>query len=112
MKYIDQVSKTVYTDIEIEVQDGVTYFHDWDENDEPRDYYKLNIKKDLRFDTLYDIAITKIRNYDDDFSIRWWEVNDSELPWGLRGYFSGQEKMEIITEEEFNRVKQIVLNKL
>jgi len=60
MRYTDQVSKTVYTDIEIEVQDGVTYFHDWDENDEPRDYYKLNIKKDLRFDTLYDIAITRL----------------------------------------------------
>jgi hypothetical protein len=99
MKYTDQTSKTVYTDIEVEVKNGVTYFHTWDGDNEPEDYYKLNIKKDLRFDTLYDMSITKIRNYD-------------TLPFGLRGYFSGQEKMEIITEEEFNSVKQEILNKL
>jgi hypothetical protein len=112
MKYTDQTSKTVYTDIEVEVKNGVTYFHTWDRDNEPEDYYKLNIKKDLRFDTLYDMSITKIRNYNTDFSIRWWEVNDDTLPFGLRGYFSGQEKMEIITKEEFNRVKQEVLAKI
>jgi hypothetical protein len=112
MNYTDQKSKTVYEDIEVEVPDGDSYFHTWNEDNEPGDYYKLNIKKDLRFDTLYDMSITKIRNYDTDFSIRWWEVNDDTLPFGLRGYFSGQEKMEIITKEEFNRVKQEVLAKI
>lgn len=112
MKYIDQVPKTVYTDIEIEVKDGVSYFHTWNEDNEPEDYYRLNIIKDLRFDTLYNIAITKIRNYEDDFSIRWWEVSDDCLPFGLRSYFSGENKIEIITEERFNEIKQKVLNKL
>lgn len=112
MKYRDQKSRTVYEDIEVEVNDGITYFHSWIEDGEPEDYYKLNIKQDPRFDILYNIAITKIRNYDDDFSIRWWEVCEAELPHSIRGYFSGQEKKEIITEEEFNKVKQEVLSKL
>ena len=112
MKYTDQKSRTVWEDVEVEVPDGVTYFHSFNTDGEPEDYYKLNIKQDLRFDILYNIAITKIRNYDDDFSIRWWEVCEAELPYNLRGYFSGQEKKEIITEEEFNKVKTEVLSKL
>lgn len=112
MKYTDQKSRTVYEDIEVEVNDGVTYFHSWNEDGEPEDYYKLNVRKDLRFDTLYNISITKIRNYEDDYFIRWWEVCEAELPYNLRGYFSGQEKKQIITEDEFNKVKQEILGKL
>lgn len=112
MKYTDQIPKTVYTDIEVEVKDGITYFHTWDEDDEPEDYYKLNIKKDLRFETLYDITITKIRNYDTDYSIRWWETNDDVLPYNLRHYFSGEKEIKIMTEEQFDKVKKEVLERL
>ncbi len=111
MKYTDQKSRTVYEDIEVEVNDGITYFHTWNEDSEPEYYYKLNIRKDLRFDNLYNMAITKIRNYEDDYFIRWWEVCDDMLPFNLRGYFSGQEKIETIEEEQFNKIKKEVLIK-
>lgn len=112
MKYTDQTSKTVFTDIEIEVPDGISYFHTWDEDDEPEYYYKLNIQKDLRFETLYDIAITKVCNYEDEFWVKWKEINDTVLPYSLRAYFSGEKTKEEITETEFNQIKLKVLNKL
>jgi len=87
MKYTDQKSKTVYEDIEVEVPDGISYFKTFNEDDEPEYYYRLHIKKDLRFDTLYDIAITKLSNYDDNLGVSWKEYNDDELPYNLRGYF-------------------------
>jgi hypothetical protein len=112
MKYTDQTSKTIYIDIEVEIQDGDTYFHTWNEDNEPEHYYKLHIKKDPRLDTLHDIAITKILNYDDNFFISWKEVSETELPYNLRGYFCGEQKKGIITEEAFNNIKQEVLTKL
>lgn len=112
MKYTDQKSRTIYEDIEVEVNDGITYFHSWNEDLEPQEYYRLDVKKAKGFETLYDIAVTKIRNYEDDLSIRSWSICEYELPYNLRGYFSGQEKKQIITEEEFNKIKQETLGKL
>ena len=112
MRYADQKSRTVYDDIEVEVEDGITYFHSWNEDDEPEDYYKLSVGKARNFETLYDISITKIRNYENDFSIRHYEICEYELPYNLRGYFSGENKKEELTEEQFNKVKQEILNKL
>lgn len=111
MKYIDQKSKTVYEDIEVEVPDGITYFKTTD-GDGNEFYYKLNITPDPRFNTFYNIAITKMQNYDCDYFIKWWEVLEAELPYNIRGYFSGESERWQITEEEFNRVKQEILNKL
>jgi len=112
MKYTDQKARTIYEDIEVEVNDGVTYFHSWNEDAEPEDYYKLSVGKAKNFETLYDISITKIRNCKDDFSIRHYEICEYELPYNLRGYFSGENKKEEITEEQFSLVKQEVLDKL
>lgn len=112
MRYTDQKSKTVYEDIEIEVPDGISYFKTLNEDDEEEFFYKLNIQKDLKFKTLYNIAVTKMLNYEEDYFIRWFEVCESELSYGLRGYFSGEKEREDITEEEFNKVKQEILNKL
>ncbi len=112
MKYTDQKSKTVYEDIEVEVPDGDSYFHTWNEDNEPEHYYKLHIKKSPIFNTLYDIAITKVCAYDDDFFVSWKEISEPELPYSLRGYFCGEQRKEIITEDAFNKVKQQILNKL
>lgn len=112
MKYIDQKSRTVYEDIEVEVEDGITYFHSWNEDGEPEEYYRLDVKKAKGFETLYDITITKFRNYEDDLFIRSWSICEYELPYNIRGYFSGQDKKQIITEEVFNKIKQEVLGKL
>ena len=112
MKYTDRISKTVYTDTTIEVSDGVHYFHTWDEDDEPEYYYKVSIQKDLRFDTLYDITITKVCDYEDEFWVSWKEITDSTLPHNLKPYFSGEKTKEEITETEFNKIKSEVLIKL
>jgi len=112
MKYTDTTSTTVFKDIEVEIPDGDNYFHTWNEDDEPEYYYKIHVKKDIRFETLYDIAITKVCNYDDNFFVSWKEISDNVLPFNLRPYFSGEEKTEKITEEEFNKVKQQVLERL
>lgn len=112
MKYTDRTSKTVYTEVEIEVPDGDSYFHTWDEYDTPEYYYRLHIKKDPKFSTLYDIAVTKLLNYEDDFYISWKEYSETELPFSLRGYFCGEKTKEEITKEQFETVKQEVLNKL
>ena len=112
MKYTDQRSKTVYEAVDVNVPDGDSYFHTWNEDDEPEYYYRLHIRKDLRFDTLYDIAITKVCNYDDKFFVTWREISEDCLPFELKDYFSGEEKIEKITKEQFNKVKQEVINKL
>lgn len=112
MKYTDKISKTVYKDIEVEIPDGDNYFHTWDEDDEPEYYYKIHVKKDERFKNLYDIAITKVCNYDDNFFVSCREINDSVLPFNLRPYFSGENNKQEITETEFNKIKSEVLTKL
>lgn len=112
MKYTDQKSKTVYEDIEVEVPDGISYFKTKNEDDDDEFYYKLDISPDPRFSTLYNINITKMQNYDYDYFVRWWEVCEAELPYNIRGYFSGENKKQDITEEEFNRVKQDILNRI
>lgn len=112
MKYTDQKQKTIYEDIEIEVPNGISYFKTLDEDDEDEFYYKLNIVPDPRFETLYNIAITKMQNYDEDYFIRWWEICEAELPYNIKGYFSGESKRWQITEKEFDTVKQEILNRI
>lgn len=114
MKYTDQKSRTVYEDIEVEVPDGISYFKTFNEDDEPENYYKLFIEKDKRFDTLYNIHITKLLNYDDNYAIIYREECEAELPYNLRSYFRGEKgsKKEEIIETEFSLVKQQILDKL
>jgi hypothetical protein len=112
MKYTDQKSKTVYEDIEVEVPDGISYFNSWDTDNIPNEYFKLELIKDKRFDGAYDIKVTRIRNYDDNFYVIYKEYNEYELPISLRGYFCGREKKDIITEGEFNEIKTQIFEKL
>lgn len=114
MKYTDQKSRTVYDNIEVEVPDEISYFKTFNEDDDPENYYRLFIVKDKIFDTLYNIHITKLLNYDDNYAITYREECESELPHNLRSYFRGEKgsKKEEITETEFNLIKQEILNKL
>jgi hypothetical protein len=112
MKYTDQKQKTVYENIEIEVPDGISYFKTFDEDGEQDYWFKLNISKDKNFETLYNIFITKLLSYEDDYWIRYKEYCEAELPYYLRAYFRGEQKKETITEKEFNTVKQEILDKL
>jgi hypothetical protein len=112
MKYTDQKQKTVYKDIEVEVPDGISYFKTFDEDGEQEYLFKFNISKNKNFDTLYNILVTRLLNYDDKYHVNHIEYCESELPFYLRGYFCGEQEIETITEYEYNAVKQEILNKL
>lgn len=112
MKYADQKQKTIYEDIEIDVPDGISYFKTFDEDGEEEYLFKFNISKHKEYDILYNILVTRLLNYDDKYHINYIEYCEAELPFYLRGYFCGMEKIEIITEYKYNTVKQKILNKL
>lgn len=112
MKYTDQKAKTVYENIEVEVPDGINYFRTFDEDGEQEYLFKFNISKDKKFQTLYNILVTRLLNYDDKYHVNHIEYCESELPFYLRGYFCGEQEIETIEEEEYNAIKKEILYKL
>ncbi len=111
MKYTHQTSKTVWEDVLIEVPDGVTYFSTLDEDGEIEYYYQLSISKDKKFETLYDICVTKIKICEDDYYISYNQYCQDILPWYLIGYFSGKKEKQWITAKHFNTVMHEIIDK-
>lgn len=101
---------------ELEVKDGTYYFSCGYKGDEPYLFKKIVIESEESWDNGADIKVTSIKDESDEFSCHYEGMFTDGSNWWLPYYFAGKKDEEKeykeISEEQFNKVKERVLNKL
>jgi len=105
MKFTESIIKEIKEETVVELTDGIYFYYIEEENYSSK-YYKITVFEDM-------IDILRIEMEWDRYSITLL-VGEYELPYLVFKFLAGKgdENSKIITEEEFNLVKQEVLLKL
>lgn len=105
MKFTESVVKEIKEETVVELADG-TYFYYIEEENYSSRYYKITVFEDM-------VDILRIEMEWDRYSITLL-TGEYELPYILFKFLAGKgdENSKIITEEQFNLVKQEILNRL
>lgn len=105
MKFTESVTREIKEETVVLLEEGVYFYYIEEENYSNR-YYKVTVSDD-------EVDILKLEIEWDRYSITLL-VDEYELPYILFKFLAGKgdENSKIITETEFNLVKQQILNKL
>lgn len=105
MKFTESIVKEIKEETVVELTDGIYFYYIEEDNYSPR-YYKITVLDD-------EVDILRLEIEWDRYSITLL-TGEYELPYILFKFLAGKgdENSKIITEEEFNKVKQEILNKL
>jgi len=101
---------------EIEIKDGTYYFSCNYKGDAPYLFKKIVVDSEETWDNGADLKITTVKDDGDEFSCHYEETYTDGSHWWLELYFAGKKDEEKeykeISEEQFNKVKERILNKL
>ena len=105
MKFTESITREIKEETAVLLEEGVYFYYIEEGNYSPR-YYKITVLDD-------EVDILRLEIEWDRYSITLL-VGEYELPYIIFKFLAGKgdENSKIITEEQFNLVKQEILNRL